>query len=103
MTDLTNKRPETEARRPRFWLVAAPLLAHLLTGCGPPQDAMIEPSPRLDAMPPPELQPTSSFGTLLDQPAADAETILTDAEIVRARAAALRQRAARLSAEPTSE
>jgi hypothetical protein len=76
------------------------IAAGILASCGPPREARVPPSDRIDALPPPELEPTAAFGGSAEEDMAAREENLADADALRARAAALRARAAELSAEP---
>lgn len=79
------------------------ILTFLVSACGPPSEARIDASERLEGMPPPALEPTASFGSALEGASPDAEDLLAEAEALRARAEALRARAQALSAEAAVE
>lgn len=78
-------------------LVAAALT--LVVSCGPPEEARIEASDRVEALPPPELEPTSEFDAARAAAEPEADELLAGAEELQARAEALRARAAALSSE----
>lgn len=76
------------------------VLTLLVAACGPPPEARIEASDRLDGKPPPSLEPTASFGSALEGATPDADELLAEADALRARAEALRVRAQALSSDP---
>jgi hypothetical protein len=69
-----------------------------LAACGPPPEAMVEPSAAVAGLPSPELLPTVAFDAAQADAAPAAERIGAGSEALAGRAEALRARAAGLDA-----